>query len=199
MLVKAVTLLSCSGDNSSQHFYYILPNILSNSLYCFTFKIFSWISCSNCSRKIVFSIIFRDTWFRLWSTIVWGHLRCLVTTVSIHIEFGDPHIVEQTYWNCHMRASPLGWAKKSKFLILAFLFAGHLQNGVRDPPKKFQIYRPINDRWQAIFVLGSVLMGKRPKNGQKLTIFKNGLKTHPKVVNASNQRWFHHFWGMLDL
>ena len=93
----------------------------------------------------------------------------------------------------------LGWAKKSKFLIWAFLFAGHLQNGVRDPPKKFQIYRPINDRWQAIFVLGSVLMGKRPKNGQKMTIFKNGLKTHPKVVNASNQRWFHHFWGMLDL
>ena len=82
----------------------------------------------------------------------------------------------------------IGWAKKSKILIWAFLFAGHLQNGVRDPPKKFQIYRPINDRWQAIFVLGSVLMGKRPKNGQKLTIFKNGLKTHPKVVNASNQR-----------
>ena len=39
----------------------------------------------------------------------------------------------------------LGWAKKSKFLIWAFLFAGHLQNGIRDPPKKIQIYRPIND------------------------------------------------------
>ena len=96
--------------------------------------------------KLFSLIIFRDTWFSLWSTIILGHLRCLVTTVSIHIEFGDPHIVEQTYWNCHMRASPLGWAKKSKFLIWAFLFAGHLQNGVRDPPKKFQIYRPINDR-----------------------------------------------------
>ena len=50
--------------------------------------------------------------------------------------------------------STVGWAKKSKFLIWAFLFAGHLQNGVRDPPKKFQIYRPINDRWQAISILG---------------------------------------------
>ena len=100
---------------------------------------------------------------------------------------------------CKFHVCTLGWVKKSKILIWAFLFAGHLQNGVRDPPKKFQIYRPINDRWQAIFVLGSVLMGKRPKNGQKLTIFKNGLKTHPKVVNASNQRWFHHFWGKLDL
>ena len=48
----------------------------------------------------------------------------------------------------------------------------------------FQIYRPINDRWQAIFVLVSVLMGKRPKNGQKLTIFKNGLKTHPFLGNV---------------
>ena len=48
----------------------------------------------------------------------------------------------------------LGWVKKAKFLIWAFLFAGQLQTGVRNPPKKFQIYRPINDRWQAISILG---------------------------------------------
>ena len=33
------------------------------------------------------------------------------------------------------------------------------------------------------------------KNGRRSTKFKNGLKTHPKVVNAKNKRQFHHFWG----
>ena len=31
------------------------------------------------------------------------------------------------------------------------------------------------------------------------TKFKNGLKTHLKVVYAKNQKQFHHFWGMLGL
>ena len=35
------------------------------------------------------------------------------------------------------RSCSLGWVKKSKFLIWAFLFAGQLQNGVRNPPKDF--------------------------------------------------------------
>ena len=53
-----------------------------------------------------------------------------------------------------------------------------------DPLCFLQIYRSINDTVQAIFVGVSVLMGKWPENGLKMTIFKNVLKTHPKVVNA---------------
>ena len=59
----------------------------------------------------------------------------------------------------------VAWANKTKNWIWAFLFGGQLQIGLGSPKKKFQIYRPINDTRQAIFVLGSVLMGKGPKNG----------------------------------
>ena len=119
---------------------------------------------------LLFAIMFKDIQFKR-----------LLTKAPHSWSIGSREDISILSWT-------LGWAKKTKILIWAFLFAGQLQNGVRNPQKKFQIYRPINDRWQAIFVLGSVLMGKRPKNGQKMTIFKNGLKTHPKVVNASNQR-----------
>ena len=39
----------------------------------------------------------------------------------------------------------------------------------------------LNDTGQANFVGWSVLMGKWPKNGNKITIFQNWLKTHSKV------------------
>ena len=52
----------------------------------------------------------------------------------------------------HPPGNRKGWVKKAKFLIWAFLFAGQLQTGVRNPRNFFQIYRPINDRWQAISI-----------------------------------------------
>ena len=42
-------------------------------------------------------------------------------------------------------------------------------------------------------------MGKRLKNDKKCAIFQNWLKTHPKVLNAQNERILHHFGGMLAL
>ena len=50
---------------------------------------------------------------------------------------------------------------------------------------------------QAIFVEGSVLMGKWPKNDLQMMIFRYKPKTHQKVLNALNQR--HHFWGKIGL
>ena len=48
----------------------------------------------------------------------------------------------------------LAWTKKKKNWIWASLFAGQFQNGVRTPQNFFQIYRPINDSWLAISILG---------------------------------------------
>ena len=48
--------------------------------------------------------------------------------------------------------------------------------------KKFQCYRPINDTWPPIFCVGVRANGKMAQKGSKHD--KNGLKTHPKVVNA---------------
>ena len=52
--------------------------------------------------------------------------------------------------------------QKNKNFDLDFPIHRAVAEWCYEPPKKFQIYRPINDPRQAIFVLGSVLMGKRP-------------------------------------
>ena len=53
--------------------------------------------------------------------------------------------VSGSHLNRRVRSRMLvvGWVKKAKFLIWAFLFAGQLQTGVRNPPpKKFKFIDP---------------------------------------------------------
>ena len=65
--------------------------------------------------------------------------------------------------------------------------------------KKFQTYISIFDRLHHCFVLGSVLMGKGPKIGQKITIFKNGLVTHPKSRKRLKSKAIPSFLGDVGL
>ena len=50
-----------------------------------------------------------------------------------------------------------------------------------EPTKKIQRYRPINHTQRAIFVFGSMIMGKEPLEELKFAIFKNWLDTRPKM------------------
>ena len=47
------------------------------------------------------------------------------------------------------------------------------------------------------FSFGLLLMVKQPKNSPKQAKFQNKLKTYPKLINAQNKCWFHHFGGIL--
>ena len=46
----------------------------------------------------------------------------------------------------------LACTKKYKKWNFALLFWGHLKGGMETPQNDFQIYRPINDTWQAISI-----------------------------------------------
>merc|ERR1711888_427573 len=71
--------------------------------------------------------------------------------------------------------------KKKKSLNFASSGSWHLKVGMETPENDFQIYRPINDPWQAVFVLWPFNRVKRSPNGSKNMIFKNWLDTRPKM------------------
>ena len=58
----------------------------------------------------------------------------------------------------------LDCAKKNKSWNFASIFWGHLKGGIETPQNDFQIYRPINDTWQAVFSLEGEIGGGISKN-----------------------------------
>ena len=83
--------------------------------------------------------------------------------------------------------------------IWAYASLDSVSHHHKKPRKKFQTYISIFDRLHHCFVLGSVLMGKGPKIGQKMTIFKNGLVTHPKSRKRLKSKAIPSFLGDVGL
>ena len=80
------------------HIYSCLRNCILFHVFVivtFIFSISLTLNIKSCTLNSL--IIILDTWFCLWSTIVWGRGMC----------FGDPCMVEWTCWWCPMRATPL--------------------------------------------------------------------------------------------
>ena len=70
---------------------------------------------------------------------------------------------------------------KKKGLNFASASWWHLQVGMKTPENDFQIYSPINDPWQAVFLLWPFKRVKRAPNGSKNMIFKNWFDSRLKV------------------
>ena len=80
-----------------------------------------------------------------------------------------------------IKGCKIACTKKKKSLNFASSGSWHLKVGMETPENDFQIYRPINDPWHAVFIFGPFKSVKRAPNGSKNMISKIWLDTRPKI------------------
>ena len=81
-------------------------------------------------------------------------------------------------------SSSLACAKKNKIWNFAQFFWGHLEIDMETPQNDFQIYRPINDTWQAVFSLAGDIGGVSLKRALKMQLRGVNLRS----VGHSSQK-----------